>query len=70
LSIGLILQKDKVKATLDSLLKDQQVISGKDLIKRAKEEERQRALLQEAIEFEQRNRRVKTINLDNNNGTN
>jgi len=54
------LQKDKVKATLDSLLKDQQVISGKDLIKRHKEEERQKALLQEAIEFEQRNRRRKT----------
>jgi len=39
------------------LLKDQQVISGKDLIKRHKEQERQKALLQEAIEFEQRNRR-------------
>jgi len=60
----------KSKPTLDSLLKDQQVISGKDLIKRHKEQERQKALLQEAIEFEQRNRRVKTNNLDNNNGTN
>ena len=60
----------KSKLTLDSLLKDQQVISGKDLIKRHKEEERRKALLQEAIEFEQRNRRTKTINLDNNNGTN
>jgi hypothetical protein len=39
------------------LLKDQQVISGKDLIQRHKEQERQKALLQEAIEFEQRNRR-------------
>ena len=48
------------KPTLDSLLKDQQVISGKDLIKRDKETEKQKALLQEAIEFEQRNRRVKT----------
>ena len=47
----------KSKPTLDSLLKDQQVISGRDLIERHKEEERQRALLQEAIEFEQRNRR-------------
>jgi hypothetical protein len=47
----------KSKPTLDSLLKDQQVISGKDLIRRAKEEERKKALLQEAIEFEQRNRR-------------
>ena len=60
----------KSKPTLDSLLKDQLVISGKDLIQRHKEQERQKALLQEAIEFEQRNRRTKTINLDNNNGTN
>lgn len=49
----------KSKPTLDSLLKDQPVIAGKDLIKRAKETERQKALLQEAIEFEQRNRRLK-----------
>lgn len=49
--------RGKSKPTLDSLLKDQQVISGKDLIQRHKEEERQRALLQEAIDFEQRNRR-------------
>ena len=47
----------KSKPTLDSLLKDRQVISGKDLIERDKEAEKQRALLQEAIEFEQRNRR-------------
>ena len=51
--------RGKSKPTLDSLLKDQQVISGKDLIQRAKEAERQKALLQEAIEFEQRNRRAK-----------
>jgi len=49
--------RGKSKPTLDSLLKDQQVISGKDLIQRHKEQERQKALLQEAIEFEQRNRR-------------
>lgn len=49
----------KSKPTLDSLLKDQQVITGKDLIKRHKEEEKQKALLQEAIKFEQRNRRTK-----------
>lgn len=47
----------KSKLTLESLLKDQRVIKGQDLIKRHKEEERQKALLQEAIEFEQRNRR-------------
>lgn len=49
----------KSKPTLASLLKDQQVLTGKDLIKRRKEEERQKALLEEAIEFEQRNRRNK-----------
>ena len=47
----------KNKPTLDSLLKDQQVISGKDLIQRHEEEEKQKALFQEAIEFEQRNRK-------------
>jgi uncharacterized membrane protein YgaE (UPF0421/DUF939 family) len=62
--------RGKSKPTLDSLLKDQQVVTGKDLIRRHNEQERQKALLQEAIEFEQRNRSVKTINLDNNNGTN
>jgi hypothetical protein len=51
--------RGKTKPTLDSLLKDQQVITGKDLIKQAKDAERQKALLQEAIEFEQRNRRTK-----------
>ena len=53
------MQKDKAKPTLDTLLKDQQVITGKDLIERAKDAEEQKALLQEAIEFEQRNRRTK-----------
>lgn len=53
--------RGKSKPTLDSLLKDQKVITGKDLIKQAKETEKQKALLQEAIEFEQRNRRTKQI---------
>ena len=47
----------KNKPTLESLLNDQKVITGKDLIKRRKEEEIQKLVLQEAIEFEQRNRR-------------
>jgi len=54
----------KSKPTLDSLLNDQQVMTGKKLIERdrlAKQEaDKQRALLQEAIEFEQGNRRVKS----------
>ena len=51
--------RGKSKPTLESLLNDHQVITGKDLIKRDKEAEKQKALLQEAIEFEQRNRRAK-----------
>jgi hypothetical protein len=47
----------KIKPTLESLLGDQQVISGKDLIKRRKEEEKQKMILQEAIKFECRNRK-------------
>ena len=54
----------KSKPTLESLLNDQQVITGKKLIERnrlAKEEaDRQKAILEEAIGFEQRNRRRKT----------
>jgi uncharacterized membrane protein YgaE (UPF0421/DUF939 family) len=45
----------KSKPTLESLLGNQQVITGKELIKRNKEEEKQKALFKEAIEFEQRN---------------
>ena len=51
----------KSKPTLESLLNDQQLITGKKLIERnrlAKQEaDRQKALLEEAIEFEKRNRR-------------
>jgi len=54
----------KSKPTLESLLNDQQVITGRKLIERnrlAKETaDRQKAILEEAIEFEQRNRRRKT----------
>ena len=51
--------RGKSKPTLESLLSEHQVITGKDLIERHKEVEKQKALLQEAIEFEQRNRRRK-----------
>lgn len=51
----------KSKPTLESLLNDRQVITGKRLIKQQKEvaleAARQKAVLEEAIEFEQRNRR-------------
>ena len=42
----------KNKPTLESLLTDQKVITGKELIKRRKEEGKQKAELQDAIEFE------------------
>ena len=54
----------KSKPTLESLLNDRQVITGKRLIKQQKEvaleAARQKAVLEEAIEFEQRNRRGRT----------
>ena len=51
----------KLKPTLESLLKDQKVISGKKLIEKHREAEHEKLLLQEAIEFEQRNRRQKSL---------
>jgi uncharacterized membrane protein YgaE (UPF0421/DUF939 family) len=51
------LQLKKPKPTLESLLNDDQVITGNKLIERAKDIERQKALLEDAIEFERRNRR-------------
>ena len=51
----------KSKPTLESLLNDNQVITGKHLIKQQKEAAleaaRQKAILEEAMAFEQRNRR-------------
>jgi hypothetical protein len=49
----------KSEPILDSLLNDRQVITGKHLIKQQKEvaleAARQKAVLEESIEFEQRN---------------
>ena len=53
-------KKFKVKPTLESLLKESQVITGKDLIKRKENKEKELALFQEALEFEQRHRKSKT----------
>ncbi len=50
----------KAKPTLESLLSENQVITGRRLIERQKEVDKQNVLLQEAIEFEQRNRRTKS----------
>ncbi len=49
----------KSKPTLESLLKDSQVITGKDLIKRKEDKVKELALFQEAIEFEARHRKDK-----------
>lgn len=49
----------KPKPTLDSMLQDNRVITGKKLIEQREEAERQKSILQEAIEFEERNRRQK-----------
>jgi hypothetical protein len=40
-------------------LKESQVITGKDLIKRKEDKDRELALFQEALEFEQRHRKSK-----------
>jgi len=50
----------KLKPTLESLLKESQVITGKGLIKRKEDKERELALFQEAQEFEQRHRKSKS----------
>lgn len=53
--------RGKSKLTLESLLQVQQVITGKKLIEKVKaakkEADRQKAILDEAIEFERRNRK-------------
>ena len=50
----------KPKPTLESLLKESQVITGRDLIKRKEDNDKELALFQEALEFEQRHRKAKS----------
>ena len=47
----------KAKATLESLLSDSKVITGKTLIERQKAKEAEQELFQKALEFEERNRK-------------
>jgi hypothetical protein len=47
------------KKTLADLLQDKTVITGKEVIKRIKDAEVEKQYLEEAIEFERRNRRTK-----------
>ena len=49
--------KSKIKPTLESLLRESQVITGKDLIKQKEDNDKELALFQEAIEFEERHRK-------------
>ena len=50
--------KQPTKVTLESLLKNSQVITGKDLIKKIDDKKREQALFQEALEFEKRHRKI------------
>ncbi len=50
----------KSKPTLESLLSENQIITGKALIERYKNVEKEKALLQEAIKFEQQHRGAKS----------
>jgi len=49
----------KPKPTLESLLSESQVVTGKDLIKRKEDKDKELALFQEAQEFEERHRKSK-----------
>jgi len=49
----------KFKPTLESLLRESQLLTGKDLINKKVEKDKELALFQEALEFEKRNRRLK-----------
>lgn len=49
----------KPKPTLESLLKESQVITGKDLIRRRQDKDKELALFKEALEFEARHRKPK-----------
>ena len=49
----------KPKATLDSLLKENKVITGRVMIDRQKAKEVEQELFQKALEFEERNRKFK-----------
>jgi len=52
-------KKVKVKKTLDDLIKNKSIITGKEVIHNLKELEKQKKQFQESMEFEMRNRKVK-----------
>jgi hypothetical protein len=47
----------RFKPTLESLLKDSQVLTGKDLLQKAKAKELELELFNKSVEFEERNRK-------------
>ena len=49
----------KVKKSLDDLMKEKSVITGKEVIHNLKEQEKEKELFEESMEFEERNRRRK-----------
>lgn len=51
----------KTKPTLESLLKNSQLQTGKDLIKRIKDKELELEVFKQSVEFEERNRKNKRI---------
>ena len=51
----------KTKPTLESLLKDSQLQTGRDLIKRIKAKELEIEVFKQSVEFEERNRKNRVI---------
>lgn len=51
----------KAKPTLETLLLEGQVLSGRDVIEKNKLKEKELRLFQEALEFEERNRQSKRV---------
>lgn len=49
----------RVKPTLESLLKDSQLQTGKDLINKARAKEQELEVFKQSAEFEERNRKNK-----------
>ena len=49
----------KLKKSLDDLMKEKSVITGKEVIHNLKEQEKEKELFEESMEFEERNRRRK-----------
>ena len=50
----------KSKPTLETLLAESQVITGKDLLKQKEEKAKELALFQQALEFEERHRKLRS----------